>query len=244
MAHASWGPGWPNCQQGKIKGLVRGDGLKVQLREEIIPLVALLIDETERRGYDVRRFNAKGEIVTGGFNCREIFIKGKGTGKPSNHSWGLAIDINSDVNPQGKTLKTDIPAGVVDLWQQFGFRWGGTFSTPDAMHFEYMGSTSDVSADTARAQQAFSGGGPVPTTTTTTTPAGNAFPGVILKQGASGQQVCRVQTRLRELGHHIDSKPSCPFGPQTEAAVRAFQKGKGLTDDGKVGKNTWNALFS
>ena len=33
------------------------------------------------------------------------------------------------------------------------------------------------------------------------------------------------------------------FGPNTEKAVRAFQKAKGLTQDGIVGKDTWSSLL-
>lgn len=234
MAHASWGSGFPNCQQSKIKGLVRADGLKLQLREELVTLFSLLIDETERMGYDVRRFSASGEIVTGGFNCRAI----GNTNRPSNHSWGLAIDINSDVNPERSPLTTNIPTQVRELWTGFGFRWLGTRTpTPDPMHLEYMGSVSDAVADTARAQRELAGGGRLP--------AGPPpFPGVVLKRRSQGADVCRVQARLRELGHAIDSLPSCPFGPQTEAAVKAFQRSRSLRDDGKVGKLTWAALFS
>lgn len=237
MAHPSWGPGFPNCQTDKIKGLVRADGLKLQLRQEVIPLVALLLDETERQGYDVRRFNAAGEIVTGGFNCRAV----AGTNTPSNHSWGLAIDINSDVNPRRRPLTTDIPAHIPQLWSRFGFRWGGTFSTPDPMHFEYMGSVSDVARDTERAQRELGGGHVAPSPAPP--PAGPPpFPG-LLKRGGRGPEVCRVQARLRELGHAIDNVAGCPFGPQTEAAVKAFQRSRGLDDDGKVGRLTWGALF-
>lgn len=235
MAHSSWGAGFPNCQHNKIKGLVRADGLKLQLREELIPLFALLIDETERLGYDVRRFNAGGEIVTGGFNCRAI----ADTNTPSNHSWGLAIDINSDVNPRRTPLTTNLPQEIPQLWARFNFRWGGGFPTPDPMHFEYMGSTADVAGDTDRARRELGAGGTGPT------PAGPPpFPGVVLKRGSSGEHVCRIQARLRELGFAIDNRPGCPFGPQTQAAVEEFQRRKGLDDDGKVGRLTWGALFA
>lgn len=33
------------------------------------------------------------------------------------------------------------------------------------------------------------------------------------------------------------------FGPKTEEAVRAFQRSRGLTDDGIVGRLTWEALL-
>ncbi|MDP9020786.1 MAG: peptidoglycan-binding protein [Actinomycetota bacterium] len=33
------------------------------------------------------------------------------------------------------------------------------------------------------------------------------------------------------------------FGPKTEAAVKQFQRSVGLEVDGKVGPDTWKALF-
>lgn len=69
------------------------------------------------------------------------------------------------------------------------------------------------------------------------------FPGTILKKGSKGGEVCVVQERLRVLGHGIDRVAGCPFGPQTEAAVIAFQTQRGLSADGRVGVNTWTALF-
>ena len=71
------------------------------------------------------------------------------------------------------------------------------------------------------------------------------FPGVVLTRGQSnGSDVCRVQARLRELGHSIDLKPNCPFGPQTEGAVKAFQRSRNLPDNGRVDRTTWDALFA
>lgn len=38
-------------------------------------------------------------------------------------------------------------------------------------------------------------------------------------------------------------EPDSDFGPHTEAAVKAFQRASGLTDDGIVGRLTWEALL-
>lgn len=66
----------------------------------------------------------------------------------------------------------------------------------------------------------------------------------ILQRGDRGPKVCRLQARLRELGHAIDTVAGCPFGPQTERAVKAFQRRHGLKDDGVVDPLTQQALFS
>lgn len=62
-----------------------------------------------------------------------------------------------------------------------------------------------------------------------------------LKKGATGQQVSQVQTVLKNQGFYygaIDGK----FGSATETAVKAFQRDRGLTPDGKVGTLTLKAL--
>lgn len=140
MAHASWGPGWPNCQTGRIKTLVRSDGLRLPIREELHPMVRVLMDETERiaagrGGYDIR------PDWTWGYACRAI----RGSNKPSNHSNGTAIDINAPTNPMGSRLITDMPMWMVRLWEAHGWRWGGSYRTrPDAMHYEFMLSVDDA----------------------------------------------------------------------------------------------------
>lgn len=67
-----------------------------------------------------------------------------------------------------------------------------------------------------------------------TTPAGGA-PRATLRRGDTGPLVNDLQRRLG-----ID--PPGPFGPKTEAAVRAFQRGQGMLADGIVGPRTWAAL--
>ena len=78
----------------------------------------------------------------------------------------------------------------------------------------------------------------------TAPPTTGSFPGELSRAKRSrGDNVCKVQERLRQLGHSIDRLSSCPFGPQTEAAVKAFQGSKGLPASGVVDRPTWNALF-
>lgn len=60
--------------------------------------------------------------------------------------------------------------------------------------------------------------------------------------GARGDEVVRIQTRLKEAGHYLGPLDG-DFGGGTEAAVRAFQRAQGLTVDGIVGPETWARLF-
>ena len=64
---------------------------------------------------------------------------------------------------------------------------------------------------------------------------------VVLRRGAKGEDVKRLQTLLKSHG-----SPSLAvdgdFGPATEAAVRHFQSEHKLVVDGVVGPQTWAAL--
>src|SRR3954451_8545769 len=57
-------------------------------------------------------------------------------------------------------------------------------------------------------------------------------PGELLRFGSNGPDVARVQSALSIQTDGI-------FGPQTDAAVRAFQQRAGLAVDGIVGGATW-----
>jgi peptidoglycan hydrolase-like protein with peptidoglycan-binding domain len=60
------------------------------------------------------------------------------------------------------------------------------------------------------------------------------------KQGDSGRNVVTIQYLLRARGYTITLNGS--FDAQTDTAVRQFQRDRGLTADGVVGNDTWEAL--
>ena len=73
----------------------------------------------------------------------------------------------------------------------------------------------------------------------TADPSGNY---VTLEKGTMGSLVTRLQKALRSAGYF---KGTCDgyYGEDTEAAVRNFQRDKGLTPDGKAGPATQRYLF-
>ncbi len=65
----------------------------------------------------------------------------------------------------------------------------------------------------------------------------------VLKKGAKGDDVKKLQQRLKELGYY---KSTCDgnYGNVTVTAVKAFQKKNGLTADGVAGASTLKKLNS
>jgi len=79
------------------------------------------------------------ETAGGTYNCRKI----AGTNSWSLHSYGTAVDLNPKKNPYGKPLRHNFPQAFINevLAQKALdgtplFRWGGSWATPDAMHWE------------------------------------------------------------------------------------------------------------
>ena len=62
-----------------------------------------------------------------------------------------------------------------------------------------------------------------------------------VRKGAVGNITYLIQAML--LCHSFDIDADGIFGPATESAVREFQSRNGLSQDGIVGKNTFNKLF-
>lgn len=177
-ADRGWGPGWPNCQTSKFEPLeilsLRGKvirfpahkirsesgrlvfeeevGFPGGVRSEIAELVSLLLHESERRGY----INLEPGWCWGAA-CRPIKRSdGTLTSTPSNHSWGLALDLNAPQNGFGASSHT-IERPMANLWGEYGFGWGGDYSTPDWMHFEFLGTPADAKRHTGKARRELGG---------------------------------------------------------------------------------------
>ena len=70
--------------------------------------------------------------------------------------------------------------------------------------------------------------------------SGSISPWPVVKDGATGHPIKTLQYLLRARGHSVVVDDV--LGPNTEAAVKAFQAGHGLAADGIVGPVTWAAL--
>ncbi|PID58952.1 hypothetical protein CSB45_02055 [candidate division KSB3 bacterium] len=81
--------------------------------------------------------------IGGTFNWRAI----TGTERLSSHSFGIAIDINvkyanywkwDNPDPDGEqSYRNQIPLEIVEIFEKYGFIWGGKWYHYDTMHFEY-----------------------------------------------------------------------------------------------------------
>jgi len=125
------------------------------------------------------------DIVAGGYHITDAgmysFRCTSGSGKScagqtrhslSNHSWGLAMDMNAAANPEmtyvgvdggsacAVPVKTDFPQWVIQTAEKWGLYWGGygwnsgctspaevkPTATRDATHFEFRGSPAQARA--------------------------------------------------------------------------------------------------
>jgi hypothetical protein len=102
--------------------------------KRVWPLLEEAMDQIIAAGLDdhLRRsdFRSRG----GCYNPREIRGGNKG-GSVSRHSWGIAVDINPSLNPYGGRIT--MGPGIVEIFHDLGFAWGGGWTFPDGGHFEW-----------------------------------------------------------------------------------------------------------
>jgi len=53
----------------------------------------------------------------------------------SSHSWGIAHDFNPKKYPYSSSYR--LPDNVISIFKKWGFYYGGDFTIPDPMHFEW-----------------------------------------------------------------------------------------------------------
>jgi hypothetical protein len=136
------------------RATVRLSAAAVTVDARVAELVGLIMRACEARGYIFRAAD------TGAYNCRYI----SGTTVWSNHAWALAVDVNWQSNPYTTRWATDIPDWMHNLWNRYGFAWGGDYTggRRDFMHFEFMGSPQQAGQALALARAELAGGAPVP----------------------------------------------------------------------------------
>jgi hypothetical protein len=105
----------------------------------IAPLRAAM-EEVTRRGLGALIHTADFQREGG---CWSPRVARFGAGQLSAHAWGIAVDINVDVNPLGAPPRQD--PRLVDIMARHGFTWGGRFLRPDGAHFEWVGAMAERS---------------------------------------------------------------------------------------------------
>ena len=119
-------PAWvaANIVQGTVP--ILGD---VTCHRIAFPQLAAALGEIEQEGLaskiDVRQF--------GGCYVPRFIGRDPRRGL-SMHAFGLAIDLNVSTNSLG--TRGDMDPRVVEIFEKWGFLWGGRWSQPDPMHFE------------------------------------------------------------------------------------------------------------
>ena len=136
-----WGAGWQTCEAinaGRMKPVTlarSGAEIAGGMHATVAPLAEACFNAIEARGYLLH------PGWCWGAECRQI----SGTNRASNHSWGLAADLNAPTNPYTSTGEHDIPDWAYDLLRSYGWGLGADYTgKKDYMHVEWMGTPSDA----------------------------------------------------------------------------------------------------
>jgi hypothetical protein len=208
-----------------------GEG-RARINKEVLPAFTLLNMCLKDDDYITQR------KTTGGFNYRKI----AGSDRYSCHAYGLAVDINWQLNPVTRdgSIKTNFLDStinnILNIKTQDGlpiFRWGGNYNSyKDPMHFEIYVTPAELAVGIIREnfdQKEYIKLG---------------LANKPLRKGDKGNSVMYIQELINET--KVLNKPLIidgDFGNLTQAAVLIFQKAAGIVEDGIVGANTYAKII-
>lgn len=72
----------------------------------------------------------------GGYSGGFAWRPQRDSNKLSTHAWGIGLDFGGSRDPLGDTL-VDMPPSIVEVFDSYGFTWGGRWKRTDAMHFQF-----------------------------------------------------------------------------------------------------------
>ncbi len=205
---------------------------RARINKEVLPAFTLLNMCLKDDDYMTLR------KTTGGFNYRKI----AGSDRYSCHAYGLAVDINWQLNPVTRdgSIKTNFLDSTINnisnIKTQDGlpiFRWGGNYNSyKDPMHFEIYVTPEELAVGIIREnfdQKEYIKLG---------------LANKPLRKGDKGNSVMYIQELINAT--NVLNKPLVAdgdFGNLTQAAVLIFQKTAGIIEDGIVGANTYAKII-
>ncbi|MFQ5554305.1 MAG: peptidoglycan-binding protein [Acidimicrobiia bacterium] len=152
-----------------------------------------------------------------GWESRYLHLDNDRSGTDDGEGWGIADGVAPGV---------EVKAGRLLGWVGDS---GNAESTPSHLHFELRDPHGTVVNPFAALRTALADADPLLGST------------ALVRRGASGQAVVRLQEILIELGYEPGSVDG-RFGPATGAAVVSFQEDNGLDPDGLVGPASKDAM--
>lgn len=166
----------------------------------------------------------------------------------STHAFLVAADISAPTNPMSSksAFRTDMPVDLIEQLMAIRtastgvrvFVWGGFWQKrPDPMHFQIMASPAELAEGVVCGDGTRFSGGELPVQDISASSV-LELPSTVISLGAKSEQVRAIQRLLIEVGALTAGSDDGAFGPQTEAAVRRFQKHLGVKADGIWGPVT------
>jgi hypothetical protein len=121
-------PAWVRANIRRVRLPILGTAWCHQL---LLPQLRAALGELARRGLD----DLLNPADFGGCYSPRFANRNPRSGI-SHHAWGVALDLNVSENPLGGEPRLD--RRVVDVFERWGFTWGGRWLLPDPMHVEFI----------------------------------------------------------------------------------------------------------